>query len=199
MTWSDFYLLCFAAGFFFSLVSVVAGQLDLNFGGHGDGGDALQLHAGSDAATGHHGASHFNMGTVAAFFAWFGGTGYLMTTYTALWFAATLGIALAAGLAGATAVFWFLSRVLMREREELDPADYELVGVLGTVSSTIRPDGIGEILFSQQGLHRAVPARSESGKTVARGTEVVITRYDEGVAWVRPWEEFEQQAAAGLH
>lgn len=199
MSWADIYLFCFFAGFFFSLVSLVAGHLDLNFGSHSDTGDGFHLDTEADTTSAHHGPSPFNMGTLAAFFAWFGGTGYLVTTYTAFRFVGTLAIAVAAGLAGAAVVFWFLSRVLMREREELDPADYEVVGVLGTVSCTVRGNGIGEILFLQQGAHRALPARSESGQPIAAGTEVVVMRYDDGVAWVRRWDELDDRASAAAH
>jgi membrane protein implicated in regulation of membrane protease activity len=200
MTWADFYLFSFLAGFFFSVVSVVAGQLDFNFGAHTDTGDAfhVDLDGGADANT-HHGASPFNLGTIAAFLAWFGGTGYLITQYSRLWFAITLFIATTGGVAGAAIVFWFLSRVLMREREELDPADYDLVGVLGTVSSTIRAGGVGEILFSQQGLRRAVPARSDGAEAIPTGTEVVVTVYSDGIASVRPWQELTREASATTH
>ena len=87
-------------------------------------------------------------------------------------------------------VFWFLSRVLMREREELDPADYEMVGVLGTVSCNIRPEGLGEILFSQAGSRRAVAARSEDAARDRARHGSVVTRFENGIAYVRRWDEF---------
>jgi hypothetical protein len=64
-----------------------------------------------------------------------------------------------------------------------------MVGVLGKVSSDIRPTGTGEIIFSQAGARRASPARSENEGPIAKGTEVVVTRYERGVAYVRPWDE----------
>ena len=69
-------------------------------------------------------------------------------------------------------------------------ADYDMIGVLGKVSSPIRHAGTGEMMFSQMGTRRAAPARSESGVEILRGVEVVVTRYERGVAFVRPWEEF---------
>jgi hypothetical protein len=65
-----------------------------------------------------------------------------------------------------------------------------MVGVLGRVSSTIRPSGTGEMMFSQMGSRRAAAARSESGAEISKGSEVVVTRYERGIAYVRPWEEF---------
>ena len=64
-----------------------------------------------------------------------------------------------------------------------------MVGVLGMVTSSIRPSGTGELIFSQAGTRRATPARSEDGLEIAKGTEVVVTRYERGIAYVRPWEE----------
>ena len=183
MTWSDFYLLCFFVGFLFSLVSMVSGHVHLHFhhggGGHGHGGHA---HGGSEV-------SPFNFGTGAAFLAWFGGAGYLATNYYRTWVGTALIIALISGLAGASIVFWFLAKVLMGREEQLDPANYEMVGVLGTISGSIRKGGTGEILFSQEGSRRAAAARSEDGNPIPRGVEVVVTRYENGISYVRRWEE----------
>lgn len=197
MTWTDFYLFCFAFGFFFSLVTVLTGHLHLDFGGHGHGGDfghdgGGDFHAGHggngvDAKAG--GVPPFNLATMAAFLAWFGGTGYLATRFYRLWFLSTLAVALTAGAAGAWLVYLFLSKVLMRSREHLDPADYDMVGVLGQVSSPIRSGGIGEILFSQAGARRSAPARSEDGAGIPNGTEVVVTRFEKGIAYVRRWDD----------
>jgi hypothetical protein len=57
------------------------------------------------------------------------------------------------------------------------------------VSGTIRSDGIGEIQFSQNGVRRFAVARSEAGVAIPRDVEVVVMRYEQGVAWVRPWDE----------
>ena len=57
------------------------------------------------------------------------------------------------------------------------------------VSGTIRGEGTGEILFSQNGARRFSPARSENGEPIARDTEVVVMRYERGVAFVRSWDD----------
>jgi hypothetical protein len=133
--------------------------------------------------------SPFNFVTLTAFLAWFGGTGYLLTRYSSLWFAVGLGIALVAGVIGGGIVFLFLSKVLTSEDEHMDPADYEMVGVLGRMSISIRESGTGEIIYSQAGTRRTCGARSESGVPIAKGVEVVVTRYERGIAYVRPWTE----------
>jgi hypothetical protein len=79
----------------------------------------------------------------------------------------------------------------MKDSGELDPADYEKLGVLGQITSSIRQGGTGELVFVQQGVRQVCGARSESGKPIAKGTEVVVTRYEKGIAFVRPWDELE--------
>ena len=133
--------------------------------------------------------SPFNFVTLTAFLAWFGGTGYLLTRYSSLWVVLGLGIAVVSGLMGASVVFLFLSKVLISDEEEMDPADYRMVGVLGRTSITIREGGTGEIIYSQAGTRRTCGARSEDGGAVPKGTEVVVTRYEKGIAYVRLWTE----------
>jgi len=98
-------------------------------------------------------------------------------------------IALGAGLFGAGVVFLFLTRVLISREENMDSADYEMVGVLGRISMPIRENGTGEIIYSQAGTRRTCGARSENGSALEKGAEIVVTRYDKGIAYVRLWEE----------
>jgi len=193
MTLADFYLICFVVGLTFSIVSLVAGSIHLHwphFHFHVGGGPAHGASGG-----GLRGMGRVNIGTVAAFLAWFGGTGYLLTRYYSVWFLFALGMAVVSGLGGAAMLFLFLAKVLIRQEEALDPADYEMVGVLGKVNSAIRPSGTGEMIFSQAGARRAVAARSQEGLPIPKGTEVVVTHYERGVAYVRPWEELAKSSA----
>ena len=185
MTWENVYLICFVVGLTFSVVSFLAGSIHLHW-------PHFHFHVGGSPAGSHgggHGMGRVNIGTVAAFLGWFGGTGYLLTRYSSVWFLLTLGLAVFAGLGGAAVLFFFLAKVLIREDESLDPADYEMVGVLGRVESPIRPSGTGEMIFSQAGARRAIAARSQDGVIIPKGTEVVVTHYESGIAYVRPWEE----------
>ena len=194
MTWADFYLVCFVVGFFLSLLMFLAGGMHLHiphFHGH-----ALPVHihapghGHAGAHAGHGGqVSPFNLITLTAFLAWFGGTGYLLTRHSAIWFWAALGISLLSGTGGAAIIYLFLSRVLSSEDEALDPADYEMVGVLGRLSIPIREGGTGELIYSQAGTRRVCGARAEDGSVILKGTEVVVTRYERGIAYVRPWSE----------
>lgn len=185
MTWASFYLICFVVGLLFSLLAFFTGSphfhlphIHLHVSGHVG-------HAGGSGAP-----SPLNFGTLAAFLTWFGGAGYLLAEYSALWVMFALGIAVACGLAGSALVFWFLAKVLMRDDNELElDDDTGMVGVLGRVSSAVRPGGTGEMIFSRAGARRASPIRSEDGAAIPRDTEVVVTRFEKGIAYVRPWEE----------
>ena len=135
------------------------------------------------------GVSPFNFVTLTAFLAWFGGTGYLLTRYSGLWVGFGLLASAASGLVGGGIVFLFLSKVLISEDENMDPADYEMVGVLGRVCSPIRAGGTGEIIYTQMGTRRVCGARSDDRSAIDKNTEVVVTRYEKGIAYVRLWSE----------
>ena len=209
VTWADFYLVCFAVGFCFSFFSFLFGgarasRLHLpHFHGHVGG-----AHLPSSSVPATHGpvtagygpvagaqmhqeggVSPFNFVTLTAFLAWFGGTGYLLTRYSGLWVGFGLLASVVSGLVAACIVFLFLSKVLISEDENMDPADYEMVGVLGRVCSSIREGGTGEMVYTQMGTRRVCGARSDDGSAIAKGTEVVVTRYDKGIAYVRLWSE----------
>jgi membrane protein implicated in regulation of membrane protease activity len=188
MSWETFYFFCFCVGFLCSLVSFLTGSTHLHVHlprglhahtAHGSGGKGSQT-------------SPINFGTIAAFLAWFGGAGYLLSRYSSIWALLALGLAFVSGLGGAAAVFWFLFKVLLKHDRDLDPADYEMVGVLGRLSSVVRENGTGEMIFSQDGVRRAASARSENGQAIAKGVEVVVTRYERGIAYVRAWEEISE-------
>jgi len=219
MTWANFYLICFVVGFAFSFIGFLSGGARGHLHiphlphGHGPIGHGAFGHTGH-APVGTHasapntggpagkgaaasGASPFNFITLTAFLAWFGGTGYLLTRYETLWFLTGLALALLSGLIGAGLVYAFLGRVLTSPNEDMDPADYEMVGVLGRTSLPIREGGTGEIIYSQAGTRRTCGARSENGVPIAHGAEVVVTRYDKGIAYVRLWTEMAGEDQTG--
>ena len=134
-----------------------------------------------------------NFGTIAAFLVWFGGAGYLLTRYSTLVVSLVLLVAVIVGLIGACIIFWFVAKLLMKHDRELDPADYERVGALGRIVSPIRQGGTGELIFSQEGTRHTCGARSENGEALAKGTEVIITRYEHGIAYVRRWDEMAEK------
>jgi membrane protein implicated in regulation of membrane protease activity len=190
MTWADFYLVCFIVGFLLSLLMFLTGGLHLHFPHlpvpH------VHVHVGTGGHGGGHGSAHhspFSLITLTAFLAWFGGTGYLLARHSTMLFLTALGISLLSGTGGAAIIYVFLTRVLTSPDEALDPADFEMVGVLGKLSVSIREAGTGELIYSQAGTRRVCGARSEDGSAMLKGTEVVVTRYERGIAYVRRWAE----------
>lgn len=181
MNWMDFYLVAFLVGFLFSAISFLIGFAHiphLHMHGHHSGPFKLAKN----------GMSPFNFATLAAFLAWFGGTGYLLERYSNIWVYLGLFISATSGLGGAAIVFWFLIKLAAHEHP-LDPADYDIVGVLGKVASPVRPDGTGEMIYSRDGSRCAAAIRSEDNTAIPRDTEVVVTRFEKGIAYVRRWEE----------
>jgi hypothetical protein len=130
-----------------------------------------------------------NSFTVMAFLTWFGGTGFLLAEYSRMWFALALLIASLSGTAGSAIIFGFLTRVALAHENALEPEDFEMVGVLGRLSVTVRSGGTGEMIYSQGGTRHTCGARSEDGGAIPKGSEVVVTRYEKGIAYVRRWEE----------
>ncbi|SRR5581483_2393646 len=201
MNWELFYMVCFVVGFAFSVISFLGGALNSHVHlpkhfhlGHG------AAHA-QGARGGVRSGAHFsliNPLTLAAFLTWFGGAGYLLVHLRHIWVFAGLALASAAGLVAAGIVFLFVAKVLMANEKELDPLDYDMIGVLGHVSSTIRSGGTGEIVFAQEGVRKPCAARGETGEQLAKGEEVVVTRYERGVAYVRRWDELADSAGVSL-
>lgn len=177
MTLSTFFFACFVFGFALSAIAFLSGSahMHLHFHGH---------HAG------HGGASKLNFGTLAAFIMWFGGTGSILMRLSGIGLWLVLVGSAAAGIAGSVIIWLFVARVLLPGDKPLDPADYRMTGAVGRVAGAVRPNGTGEMIFVQEGRRQGVPIRSESGKPLAAGTEVVVTRYERGIAYVREWEEF---------
>jgi len=205
--WAIFYLVCFVVGLTLSVLSFVGGtwrlphlHLHVPHVHVPHGGQVAMPHGGAHAG-GVHGAADaqmpvLNFGTMTAFLAWFGGTGYLLTRYSTLVVSLTMLLAVLVGLLGAAIIFWFVAKLMLKHDRELDPADYERVGVLGRIGSPIRAGGTGEMIFSQEGTRHTCGARSEAGEALPRGTEVIITRYEKGIAYVRRWDEMAGKEAA---
>ena len=193
MTWESFYLVCFLAGLMLTFVSLI-------FGSH------LHLPLHIDLPSGFHlphvsvhhvgdGVSPINMATLMMFLTWFGGTGYLLTRYQSAVATIALLIALVVGFIGGAFMYVFMAKVLMAHERPLVAADFDMHGVLGRLSVPIREgDGTGELIYSQQGTRRSCGARSDDGRRIERGTEVVVLRYENGIAYVKPWQELNAES-----
>jgi hypothetical protein len=198
LTAENWYLVCFGVGLVLSLLTFFGGFGHLHpghlHGGHLHLGHSHAGHAHTQTARasgGDAGISPLNGFTLMAFLCWFGGTGYLLRHFTGVLGLGVFAIAIISGLAGAAVIFWFLARVLLPSERVLTAEETEMTGVLARVSCPIREGGTGEIAYSQGGARRAAAARSDAGAPIARDVEVVVLRYERGIAYVRPWSELE--------
>lgn len=193
------FLVCFLVGLCMTVLSLVLGLGHL--GGPHLGGPHLG-HGASGHAIGHDGGAHghavtdaatmssgfLNFTTVMTFVTWFGGVGYLVSHYTVLGGAASLIVAIVSGLGGGSIVALFITRVLERGQTEVFAADYRMPGTAANVTSTIYPGYAGEITYALAGSTQTAAARSVTGEAIARGTEVVVLKYERGVAYVDTWQ-----------
>ncbi|PYM15725.1 MAG: hypothetical protein DMD81_14295 [Candidatus Rokuibacteriota bacterium] len=182
MTISDLYLALFVIGLALTMITFVTGA-----SGHsiGHGGD---LGHGGGHGHGGHGMPWLNFGTVTTFLTWFGGIGYLFTAYSGVMATLVLGLALVGGVVGAGLVVVFIAKVLAPDEIPMNPADYYMPGTLARVTVTIPADGTGEIVYTQGGTRKSVSARAADGTEIPKGTEVVILRFERGIAYARQWD-----------
>jgi len=215
MNWETFYLVCFLAGLMLSFISLLGGMG--HFGGHVHAPHVHIPHAGHvhiphaagaahPASTGTAGAgAHagpevpwWNAFSVMIFLCWFGAAGYLLTKYGSFLAGVVVVLAAICGIAGGAMIFLFLNKVLMPHERELTAFETDVVGVVGRVSSPIRAEGTGEIVYQQLGATRSAIARSEDGDAIGKNEEVFVLRYEKGIAYVRRWEDLESQELRNL-
>jgi hypothetical protein len=179
------YLICFITGLALSILSVIGGFGHLHLG-------HLRIHH-PRAHSGAHGLSSVNGFTITAFLAWFGGAGYLLHHFSILSAALILILAAISGIAGAALLWAILFKILLPRERILSTEDNEMPGVIARVSDSIRDrNSTGEIIFSQTGTRHANAARSEDGSPIPRGTEVVVLRYERGIAYVRTMQDADE-------
>ena len=92
------------------------------------------------------------------------------------------------GVFGAYLVYLFVARVLTARDHSMRPHEYMLSGTLATLTLAIREGGTGEIGYVQGGpANPRLRARQDPG-AIALGTEVIVTRFEDGIAYVRPFD-----------
>jgi membrane protein implicated in regulation of membrane protease activity len=189
------YLICFILGLVLSILSVAGGLTHLHIG---------RLHVGHAAHAHTHGSTHsmssVNGFTITAFLCWFGAAGYLLYRYSSLINLTILLLAILSGIAGAALLWTILFKLLLPRERVLTAEETEMPGVIAQVSDSIRDNGgIGEIIFSQTGARRSTAARSEDGTPIQRGAEVVVIRYERGIAYVRRFDDLSSGRFDDLH
>jgi len=191
--WEGFYFACFVAGLTLSVVSLVGGMGHISWHFHGFHATHVPHvgahHAASGAGRGSGTVPWWNAFSIMVFLCWFGAAGYLLTRYGSFVTGIVFLLAAACGLAGGALIFLFLTRVMLPHEKELTAEETAVTGVVGRVSSPIRAGGTGEVLYEQLGARRSVPARADLGEPIQKDEEVFVVRYEQGVAYVRRWED----------
>jgi membrane protein implicated in regulation of membrane protease activity len=203
------YVVCFIAGLVLSALAFVSGLHNVSlfdhdhiFGGHAHGGhvhvshghvhhQGLPVKAGSRSPFGRGSKlgvvlSWLNMAAAMAFLTWFGGAGVVLQQVTSWSSRVILAASIGVGIVGGSVINRFI-QTLLRDEKPLEPTSY--VGVVAKVTSPIREGGTGEIVYTLNGTRQTAGARDLDGQAVAKGAEVVITRYEKGIAYVSTFDE----------
>jgi membrane protein implicated in regulation of membrane protease activity len=122
------------------------------------------------------------------FLVWFGGAGALLTAtlHVGPWLAVP-GAALS-GVFGGYLVYLFVARVLAARDHSMRPHEFTLPGTLATLTLAIREGGTGEIGYVQGGTRQSAAARAEEADPIPLGAEVIVTRFEGGIAYVRRFD-----------
>lgn len=139
-------------------------------------------------------AAHMNLPALAALMISFGAVGYLLLRNSGLSSLATGMISAASGVAGWVAMSflmanWALRAVAPSAHDEAE----KFQGQLALVVSAISSSSLGSIRYERNGEQHLAPARGLGERDLPGGTEVVIDRFEEGVAVVEDWAAVEQR------
>ncbi|MEI6042897.1 MAG: hypothetical protein WCS37_00775 [Chloroflexota bacterium] len=142
------------------------------------------------------GLGWFNFSAMIVFVTWFGGAGFVLNSLgTPTWLA--LPLALLGGVIGYFAILLFFSKVLYASQTPLmNTQDYNLTGTVARVSSPIFEHGVGQVLYTKFGTRRSAPARSMDGRPFPKDLQVVILRYENGIAYVEDLDKMLAEAGA---
>jgi len=196
---ANLFLACFIIGFILTAATFLfgmdnhGGDVSVGHGGDFSGADVsagdLSGPDGGDATGGHHaGLPLLNFNSMALFLTWFGAVGYVLNSEARVGPLVSLLGAVISGFLGAVLILMFVNKFLMKGDTTMRAVDYYLPGTLAKVTSSIRQGGAGEIVYVQGGTRKTAGARSDEDAPHPFGQEVVIVRYEKGLAYVRAVE-----------
>jgi hypothetical protein len=135
----------------------------------------------------------FNVPSIAAFAVAFGAVGYPLASRTEMSGWAIILLAAVSGTAATSGMIILLARWALRAGRS-DPHDADdIQGQFAVVSLEINPENHGEIAYEFLGNKLRAPARALDNKSLPVGSEVVIDRIEDGVAFVEAWAVVEQR------
>jgi len=164
-------------GFLFLLVMLFVGELfggDHDLGGHDVAGDHGDLS----------GPSILSARVMASFVTAFG-VGGVVARYYSLGHPAASGVGAASGLVLAAVVYQF-ARLLYSQQATTGVPMADLVGQTGEVAVAIPDGGVGQVALTVGGERSEHIARSADGRSLSRGSEVVVTGLRGGAVVVKP-------------
>ena len=139
-------------------------------------------------------SARFHLAIVAPFATTFGAVGYLMTRYSSMGVVALMLIAaIAGGLTAAGAVILVARWAVPAARRDVPDERFLWQGLPAQVTSPIGATNPGRIVLEVDGTRHAVLAVSLNGDPIAQGSEVVIERIEEGIAFVESWAAVERR------
>lgn len=181
-----FYLAGFLTGLVLGVYAMIRGVERIG-SGHSPELDALGRPVGSARMA-------LTAPTAGAFATVFGITGYLLWRYSPLAIPAQLAVAISVAVLGAILATRAVAHwATQAAKEDVVDERYLLQGHPAEVVAAIATTATGEIAYVVGGKRYAVSAQSLDGTPVAVGTEVIIDRVENGVAYVEPWVQVEQR------
>ena len=189
------FITCFIAGLGLSVVSFVSGFEHVSLFDHVFHGHRV-LHVPRvirHASPKRGKTSMINAAAITAFLTWFGGGGLLLERLTPWSIAMIVTGASVIGLVGGAMINSVINMLARRESVA------ESLSMIGVIAKTVIPiragDGTGEIVFTHAGTRRVCGARSDDGTAIEKGTEVVVTKYERGIAYVATWEQLSKEGS----
>jgi membrane protein implicated in regulation of membrane protease activity len=119
------------------------------------------------------GVDDFNIQTIAAFFAGFGATGWLLSAY----FGVPPLLSALSGLGGGLVLALIVVLTVRRLQSASNSAGFsiqEVVGQEGVVTLRIPPTGIGQIQYRMSGAVHTASARSQDNQEIPIGRRVRV-------------------------
>jgi MFS family permease len=136
----------------------------------------------------------FNLPAVAAFAVGFGATGYLLASRATWQSWAVVLLAAVVGSLATVGMILLLARWALRgEAGHVAAQEDEIQGQLAIVSAEIGAARPGEISYEQLGRRVTISALGVGDNVLPVGTEVVIDRIEDGIAFVEEWSVVEQR------
>jgi hypothetical protein len=69
----------------------------------------------------------------------------------------------------------------------LDARTERFAGTIARITSPVRQGGVGEIVYEMNGVRQVSAARTADGRSLPRGSQVLVLRREKGMAIVEPW------------